>query len=78
MNALTAGRAVTVRTPAQVQATVMYTQQLASRASVESNQIEFFFTARTAPQAQPIRLLAVLSRATTRGQSSTSISWKEW
>jgi len=78
MSSLTAQRPGMARNPAQAEATARATQQLASRASVESNQVEFFFTARTAPQAHPVRLLAVLARAGNGAQRNTSISWKEW
>jgi len=71
MSAAQRGRAAG---PAQAQAT----QRLAARASVETLQVELTIVARSAPQAQPVRLLSVLQRSQNGNQSSSTVLWREW
>lgn len=54
------------------------TQQLAARASVETNQVQLVLTARSAPQAQPVRLLAILQRANNAAGPFALVEWREW
>ena len=75
MTATQRGRAMN---PALAQANAAATQRLAGRASVETTQIQFTFTVRSAPQAQPLRLLAVLQRSTANNLPFASILWREW
>ena len=50
------------------------TAALSARAAVQSNDFEFTILARTSADAQPTRLLAVLSRA----NGGVSLSWQQW
>ena len=54
------------------------TQRLASRASVVTNQISLTIVVRSAPQAQPVRLLAILQRSVNGNQSYASVQFREW
>jgi general secretion pathway protein K len=59
-------------------ANAQVTQRLAARASVETNQVAMTFTVRAAPQAQPIRLLAIVQRASNGGQNYASVLFRQW
>ena len=75
MSAAQRGRATSA---AVAQASAAQTQRLAARASVEATQLQFTFTVRAAPQAQPLRLTAILQRASTNNLPFASILWREW
>jgi type II secretory pathway component PulK len=51
--------------------------QLAASATVTTNQIEITLTAKTGPQAQPVRLIADLSRAGAAGLN-TNVTYRQW
>ena len=48
-------------------------QRLAARTTVNTQEIELTMVARTGPQAQPARLVAIIER----GQQAT-VSWRQW
>lgn len=75
MGALQRGRAMT---PAQQQANTAATQRLASRTTVETNQVELRITARAGSAAQPVRLLAILNRGANGPDRFAQVSWREW
>jgi len=60
--------------PAQAARNAAVTAALSARAAVQSNDFEFTILARTSADAQPTRLLAVLSRA----NGGVSLSWQQW
>jgi len=62
----------------QAAMTQQATQRLASRATVETNQVQLVLTARSAPPAQPVRLLAILQRASNAGGPFALVEWREW
>jgi type II secretory pathway component PulK len=51
--------------------------QLAAVATVSTSQIELTLTARTGPQAQPVQLIADLSRTGAAGQA-TNVTYRQW
>lgn len=51
--------------------------QLASSATVTTNQIEITLTSKAGPQAQPIRLIADLARTGAAGLN-TNVSYRQW
>ena len=75
MTATQRGRAMN---PAAAPANAAATQRLAARASVETNQVALAFTVRSAVQAQPVRLLAVVQRTTAGAQSYSTVLFREW
>ena len=61
-------------TPAQAAAGNQAATRLAGRAGVNANEIQLTITARTAPQAEPVKLYAILQRAGTNMQ----VTWRVW
>jgi type II secretory pathway component PulK len=75
MSAAQRGR---VMTQAVAQANAAATQRLAARAAVETSQVALTFTVRSAPQAQPVRLLVVLQRSNVGNQQVAAVQFREW
>ena len=52
--------------------------QIQSAATVSTTQIELTMTARVGPQAQPVRLIADMSRPATNAGGATTITYRQW
>ena len=75
MAATQRGRAMT---PGAAQANAAATQRLAARASVETSQVALTLTVRSAVQAQPVRLLAVVQRTSAGAQTYSTVIFRQW
>jgi hypothetical protein len=51
--------------------------QLAASAAVNTNQIEVTLTAQVGPQAQPVRMIADVSR-TGAAARNTAVAYRQW
>jgi general secretion pathway protein K len=72
MQATTRGRPTSAAGQA---ATAAQTQRLATRSTVETQQVELTIIAKVAPNAQPSRLMAIVERS---GPTLATLEWKQW
>ena len=61
-------------TPAQQVANARAQQVFSTRAAILSNDVLLTVVSRSGPQAQPTRLVAMVTRA----NAAVSIAWKQW